>query len=54
MMEKPNVRERHGNVVFVAGLDNVVVANGAARLSNELDARKVSAFDIVSEGKESI
>ena len=54
MVEKSNVRESHCNIVFVASFDDVVVANGTARLRDKINAGLVSAFDIVAEWEKSI
>ena len=53
-MEQSYAGERHSHAVLVAGLDNVVVADRAARLCDVLNARLVSALDIVSEGEERV
>ena len=54
MVEKPNVRERHRDTVLVAGFNNVIIANGAARLRNEIDARLMSTFNVIAEREECI
>ena len=54
MMEQTHAGKRHGNAVFVAGFDNVVVPDGAARLGNEFHAAAVRALDVIPKGEERI
>ena len=54
MVEQSHARECHGNAVLVAGHDDMVVANRAASLSDELYATLVGTLNIVAEGEESI
>ena len=54
MMEKPDVRHGHCYPVFVAGLDHVVVADGAAGLGDIGDAASGGSLDIVAEREESV
>ena len=54
MVEKSDVRERHSDIVLVARLDNIIVANGAARLRYKIDARLMSTFNIIAEREERI
>ena len=54
MMEQTHAREGHGDAVFVAGLDDVVVANAATGLCNIFHATLVGSLDIVAEGEEGI
>ena len=54
MMEQTHTREGHGNAVFVAGLDDIVVANAAAGLCNVFHATLVGTLDVVAEGEEGI
>ena len=53
-MEQTHTREGHGNAVFVAGLDDIVVANAAAGLCNVFHATLVGTLDVVAEGEEGI
>ena len=48
-MEQADAGEGHRHVVFVAGLDHVVVANGSARLRNIFHAALMCTLDIVTE-----
>ena len=54
MMEQSYASEGHGDAVLVAGHDNMVVADAAASLSNELYATLVGTLDVVTEGEEGI
>ena len=54
MMEQTHTREGHGNAVFVAGLDDIVVTDTAAGLCNVFHATLVGTFDVVAEGEEGI
>lgn len=52
MMEKPNPSECHGDAVFVARHDDMVVTDGATSLCNELHTTLMGTLDIVTEGEE--
>ena len=54
MMEQSYAGECHGDAVLVAGHDNMVVADAAASLGNELYATLVGTLDVVTEGEERI
>ena len=54
VMEKSYACERHGNVVLVARLDDVVVAHRASGLGHILHATLVGTLDVVAEGEEGI
>ena len=54
MMEQTYSSEGHSNAVFVAGHDDMVVANGAASLSDILHTALVGTLDVVAEGEEGI
>ena len=53
-MEQAHAGEGHDHVVQVAGLDDVVVADGAAGLGHVAHAGAVRALDVVAEGEEGI
>ena len=54
MMEKANTGECHGDAVFVASHDHMIVAHRAAGLGNELHTALMGTLDIVAEGEERI
>ena len=54
MMEQPDAAERHRNAVLVAGINDLLVPDGAARLHNGGHAAAAGAFDVITEGEESI
>ena len=54
MVEQSYSCEAHCHAVFVACLDNIVIADRTTRLCDILDAALVSALDIVAEWEESI
>lgn len=54
VMEQADVGHRHCNAVFVAGLDDVVVADGAAALCDVGDAALMRALDVVAEREEGV
>ena len=53
-MEQAQTGKGHSDAIFVAGFDNIVIANRTACLSNILYAAAMSAFNIVTEGEESV
>src|SRR5699024_5677450 len=54
VMEQANARERHGDAVFVARGDYVVIANGTARLRDIGHAALVRALHVIAKGEERI
>ena len=54
VMEQADVGHRHCDAVFVAGLDDVVVTDGAAALRDVGDAALMRALDVVAEREEGI
>ena len=54
MMEQPETGKRHGNAVFIAGFNNIVVTDAAACLSDIFNAAALCAFDIVAEREECV
>ena len=54
MMEQPDAAERHRNAVLVAGINDLLVPDGAARLHNGRYAAAAGTLDIIAEGEESI
>ena len=54
MMEEAHTCERHCDAILVAGINNIVVANRTASLSNVLYATLVSTLDVVAEREERV
>ena len=54
MVEQTYAGEGHGDAVFVACLDDVVITYGTAGLSNVLHATLVGSLHVVAKGEESI
>ena len=54
MVEQAYASEGHGDTIFIAGHDDMIVAHGATSLGNELHTALVGALDIVTEGEESV
>lgn len=54
MVEQADACERHCDVVLVAGIDYVIVTDGAARLRNVLYAAAVCALNVVAEREECV
>ena len=54
MVEQTNAGECHGDAIFIARHDDMVVANRASSLCDILDATFVGTLNIVAEGEESI
>lgn len=54
MVEQPDTTERHGNAVLVAGGNNLIIADGAARLNNGGHTAAAGALNVVSKGEECI
>ena len=53
-MEQPQAAEGHGDAVLVAGIDDLLVADGAAGLHDGGHAGAAGALDVVAEGEESV
>ena len=53
-MEQPDAAEGHRDVVLVAGVDDLLVADGAAGLDDGGHAGTAGALDVVAEGEEGI
>ena len=53
-MEQPQAAEGHGDAVLVAGVDDLLVADGAAGLHDSGHAGAAGALDVVTKGEESI
>ena len=54
MVEQSDTGERHSHIVLVAGLNNVVVSDRTAGLSNILNAGTLCSLDIVAEREERV
>ena len=54
VVEEADVGESHSNAVAIAGLDDIVVPNGAAGLGDVGDAALMGALDVVPEGKKGV
>ena len=54
MMEEAQAGHRHGNSIFIARFDDIVVADRTAGLGNVVDAAAMSSFDVVAKGEESV
>ena len=54
MMEQPETGKRHGNAVFIAGFNNIVVTDTAACLSDIFNAAALCTFDIIAEREECV
>ena len=50
-MEQAHAGEAQHHVVLVGGLDDIVVADGAAGLCDIADAGLAGALDVVAEGE---
>ena len=53
-MEQPDAAECHCDAVLVAGVDDLLVADGAAGLDDGRHAGTACALDVVAEGEECI
>ena len=53
-MEQPQAAEGHGDAVLVAGVDDLLVADGTAGLHDGSHAGAAGALDIVTEGDKKI
>ena len=54
MMEEAHTCERHCDAILVAGINNIVVANRTACLSDVLYAALVRTLDVVAEREEGV
>ena len=54
MMEQPQAAKCHGNTVFVAGVNHLLVADGTAGFDNGGHAATVRALNVVAERKERV
>ena len=53
-MEQSYAREGHGNTVFIARHDDMVIANRATSLGDELYATLVGTLNVIAKGEEGI
>ena len=53
-MEQTSAGEAHGDVIFVGGLDDIVVTDRAAGLGDVAHAGLAGALHVVAEGEEGI
>ena len=54
MVEQSHACEGHGDVVFVASVDNMVVANRPTSLRDKVNTAFMCAFDVVAKGEKGI
>ena len=54
MMEQTDACKCHGNAVFVAGFNDMIVTYRASCLSYILYAALVRTLDVIAEGEESV
>ena len=54
MVEQSHASEGHGDIVFIAGLDHIVITHTATGLGDELHTALMGALDVVAEGEERI
>ena len=54
MVEQADAGKAHDHIMGIAGLDDIVVADGTAGLGDILDAAAESPLDVVPEGEECI
>lgn len=54
MVEQTNARECHGDAILVARIDDVVIADRAARLRNKFYTALVCALNVVAEREERV
>ena len=54
MMEQSDASEGHGDAVFVASHDDMVITNGATSLGDELHTTLMGTLNVVTEGEEGI
>ena len=53
-MEQTDAVEDHGHAVSVAGFDDIVITDGAARFRDIADAALVGSFNVVAEREERV
>ena len=53
-MEQAQTGKGHSDAIFVAGFDNIVIADGATCLGNVLHTATMSALNIVAKGEEGV
>ena len=54
MVEETNARKCHGDTVAIAGLNDLVIANGSARFRDIRDTALSRSFNVIAEGEEGI
>ena len=54
MVEETNARKCHGDTVAIAGLNDLVIANGSARFRDIRDTALPRSFNVIAEGEEGI
>ena len=54
MMEQAQAGHGHGDIVFIARFDDIVVADRAAGLGDVVDAAAMGPFNVVAKGEEGI
>ena len=54
MVEQADAGECHCDAVFVTGIDNVIVTDGAARLCDILNAGTFCTLDVIAEREECV
>ncbi len=53
-MEQPDAAECHCDAVLIAGVDDLLVADGAAGLDDGSNAGAAGPLDVVAEGEECV
>jgi hypothetical protein len=54
VVKQPQAAKGHGDAVFIAGVDHLLVADGATGLDNGGYAAAVRALNVVAEGEERV
>ena len=54
MVEQTDASEGHGDAVFVASHDDMIVADRATSLGDELHTALMGTLDVVTEGEEGV
>ena len=54
MVEQTDTGEGHGDAVFIAGHNDMIVADRATSLGDELHTTLMGTLDIIAEGEEGI
>ena len=54
MMEQTQAAKCHGNAVFVAGVNHLLIADGTAGLDNSGHAAAMRALNVVAEGEKRV